>query len=85
MLSVVSIPIEQLYLFLNTLYICIVVSEYIPQMKEYWVLLKAYQAEVDCFLQTWYINATCIELVWISLFYNTHKAAIIFYQFVKAQ
>ena len=54
-LSVVNIPLEQLYLFLNTLYICIVVSEYIPpssnssQMKEYWVLLKAYQAEVDRF------------------------------------
>ena len=68
------------------------VSEHIPpssnlsQMKEYWVLLKAYQAEVDCFfLPAWYINATCIELVWISLFYNTHKAAIIFYQFVEAQ
>ena len=67
------------------------VSEYIPpssnlcQMKEFWVLLKAYQAEVDCFLPTWYINATCIELVWISLFYNTHKAAIISYQFIKAK
>ena len=41
-------------------------------MKEFWVLLKAYQAEVDCFLPTWYINATCIELVWISLTYNVH-------------
>ena len=43
------------------------------------------KAEVDCFLPTWYINATCIELVWISLLYNTHKAAIILYQFVEVQ
>ena len=69
MLILVSVPIEQLYLFLNTLYICTVVSEYIPpssnlcQMKEVWVLLKAYQAEVDCFLPTWYINAIWIQLV----------------------
>ena len=67
------------------------VSKYIPpssnlcQVKEFWVLLKAYQAEVDCFLPTWYINAKCIELVWISLTYNTHKAAIIFNQFVEAK